>query len=253
MAFSLKKRANKPAPATPRPVAPAAKKTAAQKPAARPASGSAPELEGIAVLVYNRLRGWIALRGLRASILLNIVLGIAVTALSVSLAMLANRPPAQPVYFATNPNGTVAKLIPLNRPIGTKTTVLNWAGRVATTCFTWGFDNIEHRVSSCEQKYFTTKGAGEYRGGLVAAHEFRDTEHLQTIQETSLDGAPVIVQTGHYGKRYAYEVKVPVNVRVFGATVKTSTTQHDMYLLIVRAPTVEMPSGLAVANFKESE
>lgn len=251
MAFTLgKKRGDQPARGA-RPVTPAVKKPIITSKPTAPAPGGDPDLPGIAILVYNRLRGWIALRGLRYSIALNLVLGVAVAALSLSLAMLANRPAPHPIYFATNPNGTVARLIPLDRPIGTKSTVLNWASRVGTECFTFGFDNIERRVSRCERKYFTTKGAGEYRGALISSQTIQDTEHLQLMQATSLDGSPVIVKTGHYGKRFAYELKVPVNVRVFGPTVKTNTTPRTLYLLVVRAPTVEMPSGYAVALFRE--
>jgi len=209
--------------------------------------------DNIAALVYNRLRGWLAVRGLRYSVGLNLLLAGAVLVLTVALAHVANRPPPKPVYFATNPDGTITKLIPLDHPNGTKAALLNWIGRVGTDCFTFSFGNIERKVSECERKYFTTKGAGQYRGALVDAHIIQDTEDQELFQETSLNGAPVIVQSGHLGKRLAYKIKVPVNIRVFGPKVKDNTQKHNLYFLVVRAPTVAMPSGYAVSRFREDQ
>ena len=224
----------------------------AQKQKTRSARDPIVDYDGMAQVVFRRLQGWLSRMTLKWSVLLNIIFGIIIALMGVALAALSGEQKIEYVYFAQKPDGTITQLQPLSKPIRTDTAVLNWAQRVATECYSFSFSNMERVVSNCEQKYFTKKGAGQYRNALVKAKIFEDVKNLELFHVTSLEDAPVIVDTGKVGKNkniLAYKLKVPVYVRISGPRTKDNTKSVTIYLLVQRVPSVDKPTGLAVKQF----
>jgi len=208
-------------------------------------------VDGIYAIVFNRLRNWLARSALRYSIILNLVLGAVVAALGMSLAAVSTQPPPEPKYFATNPDGTIMPLVPLNKPMGTKSVVLTWATRVATECYTFSFANMERVVRDCENAYFTEAGAGGYRKALTAARLFEDVRNLELTHETSSPEAAVILDSGEIGGRLAYKIKVPITTRFVGPRTKETSKSQYIYVIALRVPPTESKdgSGIAVHQF----
>lgn len=208
-------------------------------------------VDGIYTIVFNRLRNWLARSALRYSIILNITLGVIVAILGVSLAGVATQPPPEPKYFATNPNGTIMELIPLSKPMGSKSVVLTWATRVATECYTFSFSNMERVVRDCENAFFTESGAGAYRKALTGARLFEDVRNLELFHESSSPEAAVILDTGEISGRLAYKIKIPVITRFVGPRTAETSKRQNIFLIALRVPPTESKdgSGIAVHQF----
>ncbi|PKM46977.1 MAG: hypothetical protein CVV05_00745 [Gammaproteobacteria bacterium HGW-Gammaproteobacteria-1] len=225
-----------------------------------PGAASAPErgdrqdiagVDGIYTIVFNRLRNWLARSALRYSIILNLVLCAVNVALGVSIAAISTQAPPEPKYFATNPDGTIMELIPLNKPMSSKSVVLSWATRVVTQCYTFSFTNMDRVVRDCENAHFTEAGAGGYRRALTAARLFEDVKNLELFMETSSPEAAVILDTGEIDGRLAYKVKIPITTRWVGPRTAESSKRQHIFVIALRVPPTESKdgSGIAVHQF----
>jgi len=224
-----------------------AKSTDSKK--AKDAAPQGKGIDGLAIIVYNRLVDYLARSGLRYSVGLNFILGIAVIVCLFIIASLSNQEPPEPKYFATNPDGTIYELVALNKPLTIRANVLNWAGKTATKCYSFSFTSVERITRECEVDEFTKEGGKEYLNSLGVAGIFADVKENELTYETSMRSAPIIVDEGVISGRAAYNIKIPVFVRVTGPKTRPNSQNRTISIIALRVPTLENPAGLQVHQF----
>lgn len=158
--------------------------------------------------------------------------------------MYSNQP--TPKYFATNPQGTLVPMVPLEEPYMTPEAILQWSVQAVTALYTYNFVDFREKLQATE-KYFTSAGRQEFLTAL------QESKYIQSIQEQKLivtavvSGAPVIIRQGLIDNRYAWQMQIPLKV--------TYQTQSQRYyddlivqILVTRVSTLASIEGIGIAQ-----
>ncbi len=154
---------------------------------------------------------------------------------------------AQPTYFATASNGEIIPLVPLNKPLVSRTALLSWAQLAVTASYTYDFANYRAQLGKISDN-FTTGGWDNFLQAL------EDSNTLNTVQAKQLNvsatpaGTPVIMQQGYIGNIYSWRVQVPIVVAYESASERR-TENLLVNVLIKRVSTVTNPAGIGVDQF----
>lgn len=152
----------------------------------------------------------------------------------------------EPRYFATQKDGQILPLVPLDQAYLTDSQAMNFTVDCVTRALTVSFANWQKNLSDA-QVCFTADGWN----GMMKALE--DSSTLDFIRARRLDSVATtsgisIVERGKTESRYAWRVKVPLNLTFVSSSEKT-TQQIEALVEIVRTPTYENASGVAINRF----
>jgi len=155
----------------------------------------------------------------------------------------------QPIYFATNENGSLLQMIPLDQPYITDDQLLRWAVEACTAAYSFNFLDYRNNLQQA-RKYFTEAGFDSYVKALEQSGNLATVEDKRLVVKAYLTDNPVIVSRGTLGgqSRYVWQVEVPMVVRYVsaGAELKQPVL---VKLLVGRVSTLDSVSGVAIAQF----
>ncbi len=174
---------------------------------------------------------------------------VIITCLSGGLIYLATHRP-QPQYFATSDGWRLVRLEPLSTPIMNDSQVLQWATSAVNSIFDFNFVNYRKQLQESSQ-YFTTKGYQQFLDALKASNNLDTIKERKLVVSAVATQAPVVVNQGVINGRYAWEIQMPIMVSYEGAGQRVSQPLV-LTLMVVRAPTLAKPSGVAIAQFVEA-
>ena len=137
--------------------------------------------------------------------------------------MYTTRP--EPRYFATNTLGRIVPLVPLNVPGNSKEEILEWAQRAVSSAFTFNYVQFRHQLESSKNTYFTEKGGDDYINALKNSNDLVSVTQGKLIVTASPTAIPTILKQGvvYSGRaqgRYAWDIKIPVQVTYQNLTIK---------------------------------
>jgi intracellular multiplication protein IcmL len=176
---------------------------------------------------------------LLCSILMNVVLATGATFLAL------HKP--EPRYFATNRDGTIIQLLPLNQPLHSDADIRDWATRAALAAMSYDFLNYRTQLQASAQ-YFTDDAFTTYLKALKDSGNMELLTTKRLVSQPFSEGVPIVLAQGMIGDRYAWKVKVPIAVRY----VSSSQTQISHYMVtmtITRVSTLDTPQGILIASF----
>lgn len=153
----------------------------------------------------------------------------------------------KPVYFATNYNGTLLKMIPLEQPYVTNEHILAWAVEASLKAYSFNFLDYKSDLQEA-RKYFTPAGFESYLKALEQSGNLAAVEKNKLVVKATVSDIPVITQEGLIKGRYAWRVEIPMIVQYVtaGANYEQSVL---VKLLIGRVSTLESVQGIAIAQF----
>jgi intracellular multiplication protein IcmL len=168
----------------------------------------------------------------------------------------------QPRYFATNAIGGLAPLRALNQPSMSQGQLQNWAARAAATTFTFNFAQLTQQLAYARETYFTDAGGTAFMKALTASKDLDAVVQGKFIVISQPTGAPQILsqgvmQSGNYKGRYAWVVKVPLQIAYQSAAMNVSSRRDvDVQMTIVRtsplvdnaAPNIDGLQGVGVSQ-----
>jgi len=155
----------------------------------------------------------------------------------------------QPIYFATNENGSLLQMIPLDQPYVDDDQLLRWAVEACTAAYSFNFLDYRNNLQQA-RKYFTEAGFASYVQALERSGNLATVETKRLVVKAYLTDNPVIISRGKLGgqERYVWQVEVPMVVRYVSAG--TEIKQPVLIkLLIGRVSTLDSVSGVAIAQF----
>lgn len=152
----------------------------------------------------------------------------------------------EPKYFATQKDGQILPLIPLDQPYLSDSQVSNFAVDCVSKTLTVSFAVWQKNLSD-SQSCFTREGWDAMMKALEDSStlEFIKTRRLDSV--ATVAGAS-IVERGRADARYAWRVKMPINLTFVSSSEKTNQ-QIEALVEIVRTPTYENVSGVAINRF----
>jgi len=164
----------------------------------------------------------------------------------VTINYLARQDP-EPRYFATRSDGALIRLIPLKEPMLTRSAVLSWAGRAATSAFTFDFVNFRQQFQDAAQA-FTPEGWRSFLKALEDSRNLEAVKERKLVVTAALQGAPVLLTEGVVNGRYQWRIEMPIVV----AYQSGSDSQRQSLLVVVtvsRVPVLEFPEGIGITQF----
>lgn len=209
-----------------------------------------------------RLRNFFYRDGYRRLTLLLLIVVILNLVSMLTLYYLAtHRPP--PVYFATNIQGGIVPLTPLNKPSASDALVRDWAARAAVAAFSFNYVQYRDQLQETSATYFTPDGGKQFMDALTKSGniDFVKTGQLIAIgqvKEAPTLGAKGILPSGAYKGRYYWRIDIPLDVLYQGQGIKGNMRHEtfDVSMLIVRSNTLvdnssklDSAKGIGIAQF----
>lgn len=151
-----------------------------------------------------------------------------------------------PVFFAQQPTNEKMKLTPFTTPNLLPDTILRWAGKAATTAYT--FDYVNYNVQlRLARPYFTADGWQIYLRSVEAL--INTVTQNQLFVNGVVAGTPVISNQGPLpGNSRVWRVQIPFLVTYQSAN--TSSKKHFIVvMMLVNVPTEVNPQGIGIDQF----
>lgn len=187
---------------------------------------------------YTRERHYFLMR-----IIVVVVLALIVS--TVGNIMMASKP-VEYRYFATDSEGRIKELTPLNNPVQSVNAMLNWTVNSITQTYTFSFANYRQELQAA-QSNFTPGGWQGFERALESSRILATVIENRYVTTAVPTGAPVIVAEGLTNGRYAWRIQVPITVTYQSAARQTSQSLL-VTVTIVRRPETEHPVGLGIAQ-----
>lgn len=171
---------------------------------------------------------------------------IIIIVLSVALGYVVTHPPA-PQYFATDSQGRIVELTPLDEPNLSQTALLQWANTAAVAAFTYNFVNYRQSLQGASD-YFTPDGWQSFIQALNESNNLNAVIAKKLVVTAVATYAPVVLQQGVLDGRYAWRIQIPLLVTYQSAS---QFTQQNVIvtMLITRISTLDSARGVGIAQF----
>lgn len=157
----------------------------------------------------------------------------------------------KPVYFATNENGSLLQMIPLDQPYITDEQLKHWAVEAATAAYSFNFLDYQNNLQQA-RKYFTEAGFNNYYQALKSSGNLSTVLDKRLVVKATVSDVPLVTFKGMLNGRYVWKVQVPMIVRY--VTAGSEFKQPIVVdMLVGRVSTLDAASGVAIAQFVVSD
>jgi intracellular multiplication protein IcmL len=152
-----------------------------------------------------------------------------------------------PVYFATQTNGSLIQIQPLNEPIVDQDMLLTWATRAAVASYSFNFVDWQNNLQGVQQ-YYTETGFKNFLDALKNSGNLDTVVAKRLVVQATVVDVPRIVQQGLIKGRYAWKIQIPMLVKYTSANEELRQPVL-VTMLVARVPTTQKPEGIAIAQF----
>lgn len=191
-----------------------------------------------------RLRNFFYRDNYRRLVLLALFLSFIIFCLCVSVYYLYKNRPA-PRYFATNIQGQILPLVPLDKPSLSEAELLSWVQRATTAALTMNYVEYREQLQRAIDTYFTPAAGEDYLKGLDAAQFIGTVKANGYVVTAVANQAPTVESQGvwaavgnqldKYAGLYYWKIKMPVT-RTYHTPNKTGINEKlEVLLIIVRS------------------
>ncbi len=186
--------------------------------------------------------------GFHNLIRLSIVLGLVMIAGAAVVLYYVSYVLPQDSYYALSgtANGTEIKrpMIGLTSPNVNRDALLLWAGAAATEVMTFGFNDIDERMTRA-QRLFTPEGWTSFSTALAKTTLIKGMLENQQLLTAIPASTPLIIMEGVYGGKYSWVVEMPIIVTL-RAGDKKQTGGQRVRMIITKMPTSTNPMGIGI-------
>lgn len=156
----------------------------------------------------------------------------------------------EPRYFATSEDGRITPIYPLSAPMVSDSALLQWANQAAVAAYTYNFATFRKELQQASE-YFTPAGWSDFESALQSSRNLETVINKKLVVTAVATGAPVILDRGILSGHYSWKVQMPLLVTYESAS---TTIQQPILvtMLITRVSTLNVPKGIAIAQFVAS-
>ncbi len=175
------------------------------------------------------------------------LISLFVNILSVLKVIYIYKHPPAPVYFATSTYGRITPLVPLDQPNSSEAEILQWASLATIASFSYNFVNYRSELEAASD-FYTANGWNAFLKSL------KDSNNLLAVVEKKLvvtavpTRTPEIIRKGITNGRYAWQIKIPLQVSYISSQV-FSTSMQEVTLLVTRVSALNNPKGIGIEQF----
>lgn len=151
-------------------------------------------------------------------------------------------------YFATDLQGRVYPMHPLNQPLLSKTALSNWVNEATVAAYTYNFVSYRKDLEHAGQ-YFSPGGWKRFESALVSSNNLKRVIAQKLVVSATPVDVPKILDERIIQGRYTWKVSVPILVKYQSAS-RSYTQSLDILVVIQRVAAVDsMKNGVAIVNF----
>lgn len=223
--------------------APAAKNAPAGSTAAAATLKNQQKISGLELV---RFRNYFYRDGYRSgmtALLMSLVLNLVLIVMVIVL-LLSKTPP---VYFATQTDGSLIAIQPLDMPMVDQDMLITWATRAAVSSYSFNFLDWQNDLQNAQQ-YFTSSGFNNFVTALKSSGNLDTVVAKRLVVQATVVDVPRIVQQGIIKGRYAWKIQIPMLVKYISASEELRQPIL-VTMLVARVPTTQKPQGIAIAQF----
>lgn len=152
-------------------------------------------------------------------------------------------------YFATQRDGQILPLVPLNQPYLSLDQVLSFTGMCTTRALTLSFSSWRSDLESAKN-CFTSSGWNAFISAVTDSGTM-DFITKSRLNATAMVAGASVVEEGRDMSalnRYVWRVKVPISITFESASEKSSQSLEAL-VEVVRTETYENDHGVAISRF----
>lgn len=177
-------------------------------------------------------------------IALSMALAAIVLLIAISVSFVLTKP--RPVSFSSDNEWRIVAPVSVDQPYLTVADLLQWVSEVLPNVFTYDFINYATQLQGLEQ-YFTPDGWKRVNNQINVYANYNTVKNSKLFVSARPAGAPIIQNQGILEQRYAWWVKMPVDVS-YSSVEKGNTQTLVVQVLVVRVPTLTNLRGVAIDN-----
>lgn len=210
------------------------------------AAAAAKPQQKISGLELVRFRNYFYRDGYRSgmtALLMSLVLNLVL--ITITTILFFTKTP--PVYFATQTDGSLIKIQPLEMPMVDQNMLITWATRAAVSSYSFNFLDWQNDLQNAQQ-YFTSSGFNNFVDALKSSGNLDTVVAKRLVVQATVVDVPRIVQQGIIKGRYAWKIQIPMLVKYISASEELRQPIL-VTMLVARVPTTQKPEGIAIAQF----
>lgn len=181
-----------------------------------------------------------------AALTLNII--VICILLGLILHLIRNPPP--PIYFATNEQGQLIDIVPLDQPNMTNDELLNWVTKAVEAAYSYDYLNNPSQLQAA-QKYFTNYGWSEAMKSLTTSGNLVGVIKRKLIGIAKVVDKPKILKQGLIKGVMAWQIQMPVLV-TYHEPPYNETSKFNVpvvvTLIVQRQPVLQSYQGLGIVQ-----
>ncbi|MEW5423990.1 type IVB secretion system apparatus protein IcmL/DotI [Amorphus sp. 3PC139-8] len=168
----------------------------------------------------------------------------AAIAIVVTIFVVTNKP--EPRYFATQTNGRILPLVPLDQPMLTSAQITAFAAEAVTAALTIDFANYRRDLKAAEPYFQHPEGWDNFLTALEKSGTLKYIVANRMVATAVANGASII-NSGSLNGQYSWRLQIPVTV-TYESSSETARQDLLVELLIRRLQTYETPNGVGVVR-----
>lgn len=154
--------------------------------------------------------------------------------------------PSPPKYFRSTPDGRLVEMVALDRPYLTESQVLGFAAECIYKSYSLDFARWRRQMTEARECY-TSDGYDGYQKAIEKSGNLDRMQQDRLVATPFGTGPAVIAAQGARSGVYSWTVQQPVSV-IWEASGKKLEQKGIAEIVLVRVPTTERPSAIAVES-----
>lgn len=153
------------------------------------------------------------------------------------------------VYFATDPNGSLIKLVVLSEPNQKNEVVSQWVQKAMVDTFSLNFTNINERLNESTMRWFTRSGASSFINEIASSGYIDSVRNEKLIMSMAFEHTPILIREGRNPRTGIYTWQFQ------GDAILTFRTQSQQFTRSIRLTTtiervsvLESVDGIGVSH-----
>jgi intracellular multiplication protein IcmL len=186
--------------------------------------------------------------GYRALLKVALVQGVIVAILIGIIIMLVLTANVKHVFFATNVDGRIMPIEPINEPYFADDQVITWTAKTSREIMQMDYLNYRTHLDQVNQR-FTQTGRVDFQNALKESRLIEAIEEKKLVSQLKIEGAPQVLKKG-IGKNgtYSWYLSMPVSI-VYDGQDAPQPVRGVLQVRVDRVNFLEIPDGIAFGQW----
>lgn len=186
-------------------------------------------------------------------LLVLLLLGSAILALSLGLNVFLFVYQPAPRYFVQTADHRLVGVVPLHEPSFSDERITQWATEAVIRANNWNFADYREALQAACNRYFTPAGCQEYRDALIRIGNLESVKAKRLTVRAVVVKPPVIVNKVLQGQtqRFAWHLQMEVLISYLSSAEQTAQPLI-VTVVVVRRALTETEQGIGIEKYVAS-